>query len=248
MRDPNFTVEQADGAKWAVFENAHDNREYTILTSAGQELLQGQDSGELRSLIQRYRAVELGGLALLGDDPNIRQELGRGREAIVYSMGPYAVREKIGIQDVYPALSELQRMDEINSVIELGLPRWLNLPVHYALHSRPDPLEPKTYILMDRIDSGVTVEDIIDYPDIDPTRAARLETYLGASGIEGAKEAIPELYGAAYQALAEAIEAAGKDPAKFLTDWEPRNALVEQLKTPVAGSNYSLSVIDQYRS
>lgn len=248
MRKPNFTTEQPDGARWEVYEDPEDIRRYTILTSAGQDLLKGDKKDELRSLVDRYRAVELGSIALLGEDPNIRKELGRGREAVVYSMGPYAVRERVGISDVYGALSELTRMDEINSFMEHGLPRWLNLPVHYALHARPDRQEPKTFILMDRIDSGVTAEDIIDYPDIDPARAQRLKSYMGEAGIAEAKGEIPTLYDRAHEVLAGAIEAGGKDPAKYLTDWEPRNALVERLSTPVAGSNYTINVIDQYRA
>lgn len=248
MKKPSLSIDQPDGAQWAVFENPKDNREFTILTSAGQELLRGERRDELRGLIHSYQAHELGSSALLGADPEMRRELGRGQEATVYSMGPYAVREQIGIADVYHALSELTRMDEINSVIEHGLPRWLNLPSHYALHSKPDRAEPKTYTLMDRIDSGITAEDIILYPDIDPERAARLEGILGPAGIAEAKEHIPSLYEQAYEHLAGAIEASGKDPAKLLTDWEPRNVLVEKLGTPIAGSGYSLSVIDQYRS
>jgi hypothetical protein len=242
---PSFTVDQDDGARWAVHEDPDDVSRYTILTSAGHDLVQGTRSGELWSLMQQYREAELGQLALNGTGIGIRQELGRGQEAIVYSMGPYAVREQIGLKSVYHALGELERMDAINSVIETGLPRWLNLPAHYALQA--DPERGKTYTLMDRVDGGVTVEDVQNYPDLSPEKIAAVEKEVGHR-IQEAQAKLPHLFDMAYEILARQIEEKGKDPSKFLTDWHPRNVLVQSLGTPVAGQRFGLSVIDQYRS
>jgi hypothetical protein len=137
-------------------------------------------------------------------------------------------------------------MDAINNVVEHGLPRWLKLPTHYALHS--DPVQQKTYTLMERIDGGVTVEDVIEYPDIPQRRADTVDKEIG-DDITDAKEKVPELYERAYKVLSEAIRASGRDPANYLTDWKPRNAIIEgRLVTPIAGSNYRLSVIDQYQA
>lgn len=244
---PSFHVEQPDSAKWAVYEDPEDIRRFTIVTSAGNELLQGQDRELLRSLVHQYRAAEIGSIALLGENPDIRRELGRGQEAIVYSMGPYAVREERSMKGVYVALGELGRMDAINTVIDEGVPRWLNLPAHYALHS--DPVQQKTYTLMDRVDGGLTVEDIQAYPELPEPKKVLVERELGDNtGIREAQERVPELYDEAHDILSSSIKASGQDPEKFLTDWKPRNVVVERLKTPVAGSKYSLNVIDQYRS
>lgn len=247
MRDPDFTVDQPDGAVWAVYEDPTDIRRYSILTSSGQEQFHGDGLGPLRSLIHQYRAAEVGSIALLGESPGIRKELGRGQEAIVYAMGPYAVREEPGIKGVYAALGELERMDAINGIIEGGTPRWLNLPKHYALHSDPERL--KTYTLMDRVNGGLTAADIIDYPEIEPHRAALVEAELGGdAGIEEAKARVPVLYDRAHVILSDAITEAGKIPDHYLTDWKPRNVIVERFKTPIANEKYNLNVIDQYRA
>lgn len=244
--EPSFQVDQEDGARWSVYEDPADVRRYTIVTSAGHEHFHDEDvTNELRSLVSQYRAVEIGDIALLGANPDVRQEIGRGQEATVYSMGPYAVREEKGLKDVYVALGQLERMDAINSVIEAGLPRWLNLPSHYALYS--DPERQKTYTIMEKVNGGLTAEDVIEYPEVSPAKAILAEHALGPH-IEDAKLKVPELFDQSHQILSEAINAAGKDPARYLTDWHPRNAIVERRESPRAGSNYTLHVIDQYRS
>jgi hypothetical protein len=243
---PSMTLDQEDGARWFVYDQEQDPRGYTIITSEGHSLLQCQDQeGYLRSLIHRYRAAELGTMALLGEDPDIRQELGRGQQAIVYRMGRFAVREEVGIKDFHVALGELQRMDAINNFMEHGLPRWLNLPAHYALHV--DPSRQMTYGLMERIDSGLTVEDVVNFPDI-PANRAKVLIKETTGDVADAQACVPELYERAHEALVQAIESDGKNPDQYLTDWKPRNVLVDRLRTPVAGSRYSLSVIDQYRA
>ena len=244
MVHPDMTVDQEDGARWSVFYNPHHLEGYTILTSEGNTLVQNQNENELRSLVHRYRAAEFGGIALFGEDSTMRQELGRGTEAIVYRMGQFAVREQVGLIGMYVALGELQRMDAINGVIEHGLPRWLHIPSHYALHA--DPKQQKTYTLMDRVDGGITVEDVVGYPNaIQKKRAHVVEKDLGEH-IDEAQEQVPELYDRAHIILSDAIRDAGKLPESYLTDWKPRNVVIERLSTPVAGSNYNLNVIDQY--
>ncbi len=241
-----MSLDQEDGSRWNVYENPDDPREFTILTGSGQDLFKDpKRSAEARGLIHEYRGVELGNIPLLGTTPGMREELGRGQEAIAYRMGPYAVREVIGIKDFHSAYGELDRVDAINTVIEAGLPRWLHLPLHYALHV--DPKEQKTYTLMDRIDSGITAEDIIEYPDIPEHRARVVEREIGHR-IEDAKDKVPGLFDEAHTVLSEALSAKGKNPSNYLTDWQTRNVLVEPLETPVVNRNYSMYVIDQYRA
>jgi hypothetical protein len=248
MVHPDFTVDQESGARWAVYSDPNHVEGFTILTDAGVALMGERRNNPIRGLIRQYRAAEIGSIALLGEDPDMRQELGTGQEATVYSMGPYAVREVQGVPGLFKALGELQRMDAINDVIEHGLPRWLTLPAHYALHA--DPKRQKTYTLMDRVNGGLTVEDVIKYPDIPEQRAKMFEAAFGSSNSSGdsAQEKVPQLYDEAYEVLAEAIRKSGRDPSNYLTDWKPRNALVEKLKTPVAGSKFHLSIIDQYQA
>ena len=237
--------EMEDGARWRVFEDPGDHRRYAVMTSAGQERLKGEEQDSIRALIDQYRVAELGGIALLGENPNIRQELGRGQEATVYSMGNFAVREERGIKDLYASIGQLERMDAISGFIDAGMPRWLNLPSHYALYS--DPERQKTYTLMDRINGGLTAEDVINYPEVPESKSALIDKVIKPY-IEDAKVRVPELFDEAHSILSASIKNAGKDPAKYLTDWHPRNAIIERRETPVAGSQYTLNVIDQYRS
>lgn len=239
-------VEQEDGARWFVFEDPSDYRRFTILTSAGRERVRSAGGGVLKNLIDDYRSAELNeSNTMEGPKTPTRIFLGKGQEAKVFSMGEYAVRETQGTKGLYVALGELQRMDAINGVIEGGLPRWLNLPSHYALHV--DPKRSMTYTLMDRINGGLTVEDVIEYPYIAEDRKVVVEKELGAYTAD-AQIRVPHLYERAQVALDETIRQAGKRPEHYLTDWVPRNVIVEHLDTPIAGESYCLNVIDQYRA
>jgi hypothetical protein len=57
-------------------------------------------------------------------------------------------------------------MDMIDHLVNLGpLPRWIKTPPHYAMLNIPQkkPGEcSKNFILMEKIDHGVTVKDIIE--------------------------------------------------------------------------------------
>lgn len=247
IAEPSFTADQEDGARWSVYENPQQVSEYAIVTSSGQELLCGSELAEVETLVQQYHAVEQGLMdAADAADPAIRQELGRGQEAIVYRMGRFAVREVSGTQDVYHSLGELERMGAINGVIEERLPRWLDLPKQYVLYA--DPQQQKTYMLMDRIDGGLTVEDIQSYPDLSPVKSALVEREIGHELIEEAQETVSDLYEIAFKILSDEIRNKGKDPDHYLTDWKSRNVVVDRLRTPVAGSRFKLHVIDQYRA
>lgn len=240
----SFTCEQSDGTIWNIFENPSEDRQYAVITGVGQDLLSGPERKELLQLMGRYRVAEMFGDAIFGADDNMRQWLGNGQEATVYSMGPYAVREQFGIKPIYSALGELQRMNEISHVIDYGLPRWLHLPNQYALYT--DARLQKTYTLMDRIDGGVTIQDVIDYPELPPQKVQAVVKEL-TSNIDFAKSELPQMLDRAYAILANAIEQSGKIATEYLTDWQPRNVLVEWIGTKVAGSHFSLNVIDQYR-
>jgi hypothetical protein len=245
MSAPTCSVEQPDGAQWNVYENPDSLHQFTIITSVGGELIQDPvRRHDLLGLLRRYRAAELGGVALFGEDPDVRQWLGSGQEATVYKMGPYAIREENGLKSMYGALGEFQRMNEIGHVIDSGLPRWLHLPLQYAVHT--DPTLQKTYTLMERIDSGVTVEDILAFPDLEDKKRNAVKNAIGHH-ITEAQGIVPVLFDRAHEVLSSALSASGKVPEEFLTDWRARNVLVERLGTPVAGSKYSLHVIDQYR-
>jgi hypothetical protein len=244
-READYTVDPDSGSVWSVFRDPK-TLGFTIITAAGAELLKDPEE-TVTELMRKYRSIELGKFALFRKGVDIREILGQGQEAIVYSMGPdLAVREVPGIMSEAGAISHLQRMDRINSVIEHGLPRWLNLPVHYGL--RADIRTNTTYTLMERIDHGITVEDIMKYPNELPRERTKLIRNEMGGFISDAKKKVPALYDRAYEVLAQAIEETGKEVDHYLTDWKPRNVLVQGHQLiPIAGSSYTLTVIDQYR-
>lgn len=245
---PDYTVDQESGSVWSIYRDPQSIG-FTVITAAGSELLEKQEE-VVNSLMRRYRAAEIGKevgkIALWRRTEPIRQLLGEGREAKVYEMGEaFAVREVEGITEEHSVIAKLERMDSINSVIEHGLPRWLNLPKHYGV--RVDAQTQRTYTLMDRIDNGITVEDIIEYPKLPRSKITTVRNEMGGS-IADAKKQVPALYENAYEILSAALKKNGKDPKRFLTDWIPRNVIVEgRMTSPVANSRYRLSVIDQYR-
>lgn len=237
VRMGKYNVEQPDGASWSVYYDKDNPRRYLILTSAGREkLLLGRG---IKRGIEAYRMAETGTVEM----PGVRQKLGQGREAAVYRLGDYAVREEPKIRDDLKAVGMLGLMDTLSTVIEEGVPRWLDVPKHYALYT--DPSTGKTYTIMDRIDGGVTVEDIELYPDLPEPKVKAVELEMGGS-LREAQSNVPDLYGQAHVILAKALEARNLQPGTFLNDWKPRNVVVDRVATPIAGSNFTLDVIDQY--
>jgi hypothetical protein len=242
---------QADGARWQILEDAADPGRFTILTSAGYELLSRDRAmrGTVRGLMEQYRAAELGEVVDLGEPSETRHQLGAGGEAIVYSMGRYAVREEPVRRGFHDSLKGLRRMNALNRIIEGGVPRWLVVPTHYAVHVDPSSGDSgRTYTVMEKIDGGLTVEDIANYPATKrtaPHRAKIVEATLG-NRVEDAKQKVPELFERAEGVLNAAIRNTGRYPGDLLIDWAPRNAVIEPLHTPIGDSNYRLAVIDQY--
>lgn len=237
-------VPQDDGAVWTAFydrENFDDH--YLILTSSGRGLLLGENGTtypELKQLFQDYRTAEE------DDTSDIRRRyLGSGQQATVYGMSWLAVREVAGKQGFYRTLSELQSMDRLAGIVEGGLPRWINVPHMFACYA--DPATQKRYMLMQKIDTGLTAEDVMYYPDIGDHEASRTIAELGRIPTKEDVNDVKRLFVMARSILDDVLASKGFNPDDILTDWEPRNVIVESLRTPIAGERFSLSIIDQYK-
>ncbi len=62
----------------------------------------------------------------------------------------------------------MNKMDIIEHLLDLGsIPRWIKTPTHYAMLNLPRTSDypSRNFIMMDKIDSGVTVKDIIEPRD-----------------------------------------------------------------------------------
>jgi len=238
-----FDVEQPDGAVWTTFyDRTRPDDQYLIVTSSGRELFLGEKGTSyrgLRRMFSDYHQDEINDQASAK-----RKYLGKGQQATVFGMDWLAVREIPGRQGVYRTLGELTSMDELATIVEEGLPRWLKVPHMYACYA--DPEKQKRYMLMEKVDTGLTIEDVLDYPNVNQHSADRVVGELGRTPTDEDRETLRRLFDRSYHILSTVIKAKGKDPDDYLVDWEPRNVLVESLRTPVASENFSLSIIDQY--
>ncbi|HMS23295.1 MAG TPA: hypothetical protein PKB09_00625 [Candidatus Saccharibacteria bacterium] len=240
-----FEITQDDGAVWTAFyDRQQPDDKYLLMTSSGRGLFLGEKGTQfhdLKELFSDYRDAETEGEEFDGR----RNFLGKGQQATVYGMGWLAVREIPGKQGLYRTVSELQSMDELACVVEGGLPRWINVPHMFACYS--DPELQKRYMLMQRIDSGLTIEDVVNYPNVDEHAAKRTLAELGREPNDNDKSELIRLFSTARFVIGKVIEERGRAPESMLVDWEHRNVIVEALRTPIAGERFSLSIIDQYK-
>jgi hypothetical protein len=235
----NFT--QDDGAVWTAFFDKHSpDKRFLIVTSVGRELFLDETLPYrvLKRLVQAYRSAESG-----SGHPSVRDFLGQGQQARVFGLSRFAVRETGGIAPFYPSMSALDRMNKLSGVVEGGVPRWINVPRTYAFYS--DPQTNKQYTLMDRLDSGVTVEDVTAFDEVSDHSRARVLREYGHQPTAPEVEDAHRLFDKAHRLLTTVIGARGHNPEEILTDWKARNVIIEPLSTPVGGERYLLNVIDQ---
>jgi hypothetical protein len=234
---------QDDGAVWTSFYDVDQNpdKHFLIITSHGKEEFLHSDVGYqgLKSLFRAYRESES-----IGAEGENRVFLGVGQQAVVYGLTEeYAVREVIGNPPYYQTLSDLTRLDRLASLVEGGIPRWIDVPSVYAMFS--DGEINKQYTLMERIDSGLTVEDIAEFHSTTDIGRARAIQQLGSEPTQEQIETAALLFDKAKIILDSVIKSKGIDPDELLTDWAMRNVLVDITKTPVAGQRMVLNIIDQ---
>lgn len=238
-----WNIEQPDGAVWSMFYDRElpDSR-YLIVSSTGRGLMLGEEGigyHGLKGLFSQYRELER-----QGNTNDFRDFLGCGQQANVYGMGSdFAVREVQGNPAVYSTLRELGNMDRLATVVEGGVPHWIRVPSFYACFSDTDTQ--KRYTLMQRIDSGLTVEDVLEYPDLPDYAKERVHKELKHEPTDEDKEEISRLYELAGTILDKVISSKGHRTEDYLVDWKPRNVIIEPLRTPIAGERFSMTVIDQ---
>lgn len=222
-----------DGAMWRRF--AIDDGE-VVLTSRGRELF--ANNPEIREELHEYRRLAI--MGKVGTDGAMRSFFAEGTNARVYTLNDNLLVKEASRNGMNMSKA-LRRMDTIKAIIELGMPNWISMPVHYGL-IRSRRLEHQ-YMLMDRVDAGITVEHIID-PEISLVERRGVEAEMGPITAADRAE-VAMRYAEVEQILTQGLADAGHIPGDYLTDWQPRNVVVERLATPVAGSNFRLSVIDQ---
>jgi hypothetical protein len=241
---------QPDGAVWKRYpiDGGH-----LVVTQKGQELL--HEMPKLPKLLCEYRRLAVGRTAL-GSSAR-REYIGHGDHAVVYRFTPDLVIKEGLTRTVFaeqgrpeaPHIQALERMDRVYDVIKTGhetgaVPRWLDMPDHYGAIESAN-LD-RHYMLMQCVDSGITIGDILLEDGEDPDREALVRREFGAVTEEDTEE-ILDLTARARGMLVGAVEDAGLDPTVYLaeSEWHQGNVLVERAPAPVQDSNFKLWVIDQ---
>lgn len=225
--------QRPDGAMWRRFSIEGGE---VVLTSRGRELF--ADNPGLREELHEYRRAAV--LGHTSTEGTMRRFFAEGTNARIYTLNDDLLVKEAVKNGMNMSLA-LRRMDAIQAVMELGVPQWIRMPVHYGL-IRSDNMEHQ-YMLMDRVDAGITVEHITD-PEISWVQRMGVEAEMGPITAEDRTE-VAWRYAEAEQILTQALADAGHVPRDYLTDWQPLNVVVERLTTPVAESNFMFSIIDQ---
>ena len=230
------TVPQKDGSLWQYY---YIGNGVVVLTSMGRELI--HDDPSILTDIHRYRQKRLGHTAALGSE-TVRSHFRSGGNSDVYELregSGLVVKETSTAQAMYFALL---RMDRLKTIIESDVPRWIDIPAHYGLISSPSSTT--DYMLMEKIDAGITVGDVVD-SSCEQVRANQGTLATFGPIDEEVKQEVSDRFTRAKILLDEAILSHDLLPVDYLPDWDASNVLVERLETPMAGSNYMLWVIDQ---
>lgn len=233
-------ITRFDGAIW----DQHSIGEGSLtVTSSGRDLLSNRP--EIKLAIEQYMIAVTEPQA---STPGIRRFLAEGNHARVYSVGDTGLvmkeRKSIVADPLWPAI---QRMDFLADVIQKHCPRWIDIPAHYGVY-QPDDTSGKEFMLMEKIDSGVTVGDVMgahDMPREPHIGEAVMRIFRGVT--PQTQIAVKSQFDEMKSQLKSGLITEGAAPDAFLTDIDHNmyNAIVEPLSTPVAGSHYKLTIIDQ---
>jgi hypothetical protein len=233
------TFEQFDGSQWRNYESEHA---YFQLTEVGRKLIAANRLGRLlRHYAEDYREGREGP----EDARRFIAEGGRGRVFGVGNTG-LAVKEKRPL--VPDSLFEgLNRMDKLVYAIRKHCPAWIDVPEHYGIVTLKEDLS-KEFMLMQKVDEGVTVGDIKGIDDM--PREKHLEEAvhrLHGPITEEFQEEVVGRYGMSLGLIRRALLAEYLSPDEYLPDLDhnPYNIVVERQDTPIDGSMLKYWVIDQ---
>jgi hypothetical protein len=234
-----WVVDRFDGAKWKMFELPQGG--HVVVTSRGQELV--AMAPEFLKVLREYKQAASKHL-----ENRVRSYLAHGGNSTVYEVGEYkiVVKEQHSGQSL---MSSMERMDLLQYIIQkYHLPRWIDLPDHYALIESPH-LDHQ-YLIIQKVDAGLTVADLENFPQIRPEKLALVNKMFPGLNEQAVKQVIEQVT-EARKLLEGAIKKAEQEeteinfPNSLLNDWQTSNILVEPLKTPIGGKKFKLTIIDQ---
>lgn len=192
---------------------------HILLTPEGNQLLHDKDVLErLRKYIEEIQAPEHN-----PESPS-RIYLRQGGNAFIYLLGdlPLAVKEMSNSKSAESALARLAVLQRAAK----NFPSYVQVPLHYGALS--STRLGKEYLLMDKINDGLNVMDILEQP----------ERFGDAGSLAVAQ------YHQAKGDIERALINQGLDPEEYMSDWKEENVLVD-FSRPVASLPFTLWLIDQ---
>jgi hypothetical protein len=236
------TSEKFDGSRWRQYETPNA---LIWLTRSGRQLL-ASDRG-LYAYFQEY-------IESLNDDESTpesgRPFFAKGSQSQIYSLGDNHLVVKESKQGGELLLPQMERMDRLVDAVERSCPRWIDVPHYYGiLAPKSDPY--RQFLLMERIDAGVSVGDVLEYG----RPRTRTETgFLAEGAFEKFGPITPELRHEVQDRffemgglLRKALVENRLSPDDYLPDIDhnQHNVVLERLQIPEAGSQLKFWVIDQ---
>ena len=232
-----------DGSIWRQYETS---THLFVLTSLGRHLLRER---HMYKDFVRYTDDYMNDRQ---GNEDFRSYLAEGANGKVYTLGDdFVVKESRLLTQLAPAdslLAALNRMDQLVDAVQKNCPSWIDVPAHYGIAvSKADTR--KQFMLMQKIDHGVTVGDIIL---ADESRISH--GILTSEAFNKFGPITPELrteVNDRYELLKYLVKTAiikeRLNPDVYLPDidYNPHNVVIEKLATPIAGSQIKYSVIDQ---
>ena len=237
------TYGRFDKAVWRQYET--DSMLY-LLTSSGRNLFR-------RNHISRLLSSYIVNLENDSETSNgSREFLGEGANARVFSISEdLVVKESKHNAEPLSFLASTQRMDHLIDAIQKNCPRWIDVPNHYGVAVSRDGYS-KQFMLIQKIDHGVTVGDILTSAG---DRDTRVEYgLLNPYALERFGRITPEIIEEVRERfkllkahVTSALIAEHLNPDEYVPDLEnnPYNVVLERLDTPIADSNFRYWLIDQ---
>lgn len=209
-----------------------------LLTSRGHELFESNPN--IEGLIKLYFVKALGQTVLGSEIDGIRKFFAEGSNSRIYTVSNTLLMKET---NAHSMKMMLDRMSLITTAVETSVPRWVDVPYHYGLFRGAEL--PRQYVLMDKVESSVTVKHITQPDELSDIERAGVDKIFGPI-TDNERNEIAERYDIAQQLIHEALaKLLDINPVDVLSDWHRGNVLVQRLVTPVASSEFKLWVIDQ---
>ncbi len=216
-------LERYDGSRWKKYETPTGG--VLILTTRGQELMSYNP-------ILRKKIIDYKNLVKDDAENDLRKWFRAGGNGDVYTLGedPLVVKEASTAHSLW---SSLDRMDYLHGICLKQLPAHIRVPEHYGIFFSRSPRVRRQYSLMEKVNDGLTVADLINGQGTNWPLKEREQAMSEFQGLE--------------EVVRDAIKKApNRDmlPGNLLPDWDAGNTIVD-FYTPTRAKPFTFWIIDQ---